>query len=415
MPLRRACCNLIFQKWKIGFRAGQDAAAQLQVPTNVMSSSPMLPPEEASMPRRHHSHLTSLSKDHTEKDLWLFDELDSVADTSATVEPTSPRGLNSKQRQLAESSCPNPNDMQAEHSDLDQVLPPVRDVDRGRNVKFNASVKPIKPIPQGGSPLKSKPFSDFGDLEQWDEPDVAPVTRITTEKIADAVASELVRISAEDSPPPAGPESTAVVPEPTAPKELPPEALKAAVSPAPGPSRFFLKLSKLERIGMATLAALLLISATLIYAYSVSRLHGSAVGAGLNDLPIKGSYLSITGVDSFWRAPITDGPGKDTFRRGTQLIPVVEVTLSGGQGALRVFFRDGDGVVIGDVVTRPVEAAQKIQVAATVGFDEIGMHAAYRTGQTKSWTVDIYEAPSVNSEASVFKKLLRLDVSTAQR
>lgn len=367
------------------------------------------------MPRRHRPNLGSLSKDQTEKDLWLFDELDSVADTSATVEPNPQRGLKSKRRKPAESSSPNPNDTQAPHSDLDQDLPPVRDEDEGRNVKFNAAVKPIKPILQGLSPLKSKPPSDFDDLEQWDEPDAAPVTRITTGKIAAEVAPVPPDVSAKDSPAPAEPESKAVDGEPTAPEELPPAASKKAVSPAPGPSGFFLKLSKLERIGMATLAALLLISATLIYVFSVNRLHGSDAGAGLNDLPIKGSYLSISGVDSFWRAPITDGPGKDTFRRGTQLIPVVEVTLSGGPGALRVFFRDGDGAVIGDVVTRRIEAAQKIHIAATVGFDDIGMHAAYRTGQTKPWTVDFYEAPSENSEASVFKKLLRLDVSTTRR
>ena len=54
-------------------------------------------------------------------------------------------------------------------------------------------------------------------------------------------------------------------------------------------------------------------------------------------------------------------------------------------------------------------------IPATAGFDDIGMHAAYRTGGTKPWTVEIYEAPSENASGKEFTKLFETHISTDRR
>ena len=54
-------------------------------------------------------------------------------------------------------------------------------------------------------------------------------------------------------------------------------------------------------------------------------------------------------------------------------------------------------------------------LAATAGFEDIGMHAAYRTGQSKSWSVEVREAPSEDSPVQDFKKLFEMSISTDRR
>jgi hypothetical protein len=54
-------------------------------------------------------------------------------------------------------------------------------------------------------------------------------------------------------------------------------------------------------------------------------------------------------------------------------------------------------------------------VAATAGFEDVGMHAAYRTGQSEPWSVQVYEAPSEDTPGPAFKKLFEMNVSTDLR
>jgi hypothetical protein len=56
-----------------------------------------------------------------------------------------------------------------------------------------------------------------------------------------------------------------------------------------------------------------------------------------------------------------------------------------------------------------------LQVASTAGFDDVGMHAAYRTGQTQAWSIEVREASSVTAANEEFKKLIEIPISTVRR
>jgi hypothetical protein len=152
-----------------------------------------------------------------------------------------------------------------------------------------------------------------------------------------------------------------------------------------------------------------------VFLNSIHRLPAGAERLTAGDFPVEGRHLTIRSADSFWRAPITEGERAETFRRGTQLLPVVELTSSGSTGAVRVIFRDQDGRGAGDVVTSPIKPGAPLQIAATAGFEDVGMHAAYRAGQSEPWTVEVFEAPSETSSNSDFRKLFEIDISTDRR
>jgi hypothetical protein len=43
------------------------------------------------------------------------------------------------------------------------------------------------------------------------------------------------------------------------------------------------------------------------------------------------------------------------------------------------------------------------------------MHAAYRTGQSKPWTIQVLEGPSETAANAEFKKLFEINISTDRR
>jgi hypothetical protein len=176
-----------------------------------------------------------------------------------------------------------------------------------------------------------------------------------------------------------------------------------------------LGLSKVERIGLIALVVLLLGGALGILIISLNRLPTESDKASSHDFPIKGTHFSIRSAKSYWRAPVTDGPHPDTFRRGAKLLPVVELDLAGGPAAVRVMFRNDERILVGDAVTHAVRGDGKLSIAATAGFDELGMFAAYRTGESKPWTLEVYEAPSEDTTGRDFKKLFEMDITTDRR
>jgi len=71
--------------------------------------------------------------------------------------------------------------------------------------------------------------------------------------------------------------------------------------------------------------------------------------------------------------------------------------------------------VMGDAVNRTLQPGVPLQIAATAGFEDVGMHAAYRTGQSKPWTIEVLEAPSEGALNSEFRKLFEINISTDRR
>lgn len=282
-------------------------------------------------------------------------------------------------------------------------MPPERlQINVSRNRPASQAVTAPSP-----SPAAASVGSDFDDLDHWDEPASSGAVE---DFFAEIPKPTVVPVIAEK------PRAEAVIehpPEPVSDKdEFSPHPRENA---APVSLRPHLNLTKAERIGLATLAGLLVISATVISTYTLSRLPTESVRVKANDFPLKGQLVTILSADSYWRAPVMEGKNMETVRRGTQLVPVVEMTSRGGPAAIRVFFRNSNRELVGDAVNRSVQSGTTLQVVATAGFEDIGMHAAYRTGQSKPWTIEVYEAPAENSPGKEFKKLFEMNISTNRR
>lgn len=338
-----------------------------------------------------------LAKNTTESDLWAFDEISETDEESPVLPPTPPA-----------PGIPVPRDSEKTKArQLKDSSPPKKEVGHER-VQINVSKSRVKTPAAGPIGGHSKPGRDFDDLEQWDEPEAGPAG----EEIPREIQPATVAPSA-----PAEPAVAKIAPPPAAPPadELDEFSPVVRENATPVSLRPHLGLSKVERTGLVALLVILLIAGGVIFFYTIHRLPTESARVKANDFPVKGSHVTILSADSYWRAPIMEGGNVETFRRGTRLLPVVDLKASGGPAAIRVFFRSSDGQAIGDAVTRSIQAGTPLQVAATAGFEDVGMHAAYRTGQSKPWTIQVYEAASENSPAQDFKKLFEMNVSTDRR
>jgi hypothetical protein len=354
----------------------------------AMTPNPPSSPDGSSLPPRHRPPIGNLAKDTTEQDLWAFDDIDPLEEEATEAPPKSP-----------ESGIPVPRDPEKMkvRQLRDQTLSKTSGI--GESVRVNVS-KTRPKITTAPTTGQSKPGSEFDDLDHWDEPEAArpdAETPPATAAIPVLPAPPATAESLVPTPPPADPRDEF---SPPVRDNAPPVSLRPR-----------LNLTQLERVGLLALAVLLLIGGAMVFLNTISRLPTDSGRVKANDFPIRGSHLTIVSADSFWRAP----KAADTARRGTQLIPVVDLTTSGGPGAIRVFFRNSDGEVIGDAVTRFLKSDGKLQIAATAGFDDAGMHAAYRTGDHKPWSIEVLEAATENAPGPEFKKLFEMNVSADRR
>lgn len=375
-----------------------------------MTPTPPSDPEGSSLPARHRPTLGNLAKDTTEMDLWDFeDDLELPEDREA------PRAEEIS-RSVAKD-IPAPRERQGDKPrETEERSVPKTPTGGEERIRMNVNKVRGTSRPAGPTTGQSMPESDFDELEHWED------ARVSQEIEDLPVGTEpelfepinLPKAMPNLKPMPVTPEEVekpAAVPDETD-DEFAPVIRENAT---PISLRPHLGLSKIERIGMIALAALLVVGALTILVISMNRLPTEAEKTDVNDFPVKGSHLSITSATSYWRAPITDGPEPDTFRRETQLLPVLEIGVSGGPAVLRILFRNDEREVIGDAVTRAVRSCGTLKIPATAGFDEIGMHAAYRTGGTKPWTIEVYEAPSSETAGKDFRKLFEMNISSDRR
>jgi hypothetical protein len=342
-----------------------------------MTSDPPPSPSGGDLPSRHRPNLGNLAKTTTEADLWAFDD---------DLEPKLPEpGAGS----AAEPSVP-PDRISPRPREGDKAVirPPIAQEPAERtSMNFNRLRPKAQPILVPAD--HTKPGREFDDLGDWEES-------------AAVVPEAIVRLE-EPEPAPVAVET----PEPQA------EEIATETRPAPPVSalRPRLGLTLVERMGLITLAVLLVGGGIAAYIVTVSRLPSGDSRLQADDFPVKGKFLTVVSADSFWREPTKE----DTARRGTQLIPVAEFVTSGGPAALRVFFRDANGDLVGDGVTRLARPGETVRIAATAGFDDLGMHAAYRTDKKHPWIIEVYEAPSENSTAAEFQKLFEMKVAPDRR
>ncbi len=370
-----------------------------------MTPKPPSSSDGSSLPPRHRPNKKDLIKDSTELDLWAFDEPGQSDEKRAAAAPKFGRS--------AGIPVPRSSGNVRKHPvgglPKSEKSPPLQASGAEDRIQINVSKKRPKAAPASHPVHHSKVGEEFDELDDGNEPE--------PEVVEDASAAELVAV---DEPVLLESAIEETVPE-TPPPVEPPVSEQDEFSPRvredaePVSLRPHLGLSKVERIGLAALLGVLLIGGGVVYLKTIYHLPAGSGRLEENDFPVKGAHLTIAAASSYWRAPITNGAYAETVRRGTQLVPVVDLTIKGGPAAVRVFFRNSDGDVIGDAVTRTIQAGASLEVAATAGFEDVGMHAAYRTGQSKPWTVQVYEGPSESSPAPAFKKLFEMNVSTDRR
>ena len=347
-------------------------------------------------------------------DLWAFDDIDPLEEAPPKVVPKSPRTGSIPAPRDTENVAgeivkapdfSNPLAPRLEGADSDSVS--VNVSRKGRD--FRAAKSAVTPPP---SSSHSRHGSDFDELDTWEEAE--PLV----------VAPKVMGEMPVSKPPEPGKNDAVVQPvavepipalEPKPSDDMSEFSPRTPENPTPLTITPKLNLTKIESIGLASLVGLILIGSGIFYFNTISRIPTGTQRTQVGDFPIKGNKISILSATTFWRIPVTDGENADTVRRDALLIPVAELALSGGPAAIRIFFRNHEGQLIGDAVNQSIRGDAKIQFAATDGFNDLGMHAAYRTGQTKPWTIEVFEAPSEGSSAAEFKKLFEMNILSDRR
>lgn len=351
------------------------------------------------LPSRHRPALGDLAKDTMETDLWALDDDLVLEEETTSADPTelgrerSAEIPATRERKVSSSRIP----------DVVETAPP-RPLKSGIQMDVRKQNEKVGALGEIAGP--AKPENDFDDLEQWED---IP-HKAESDKLPDTRSEEIIT---------AAPMPTDPLPEVESSKN--PVSDHGGLPPVPRQGTFpislqsYLGLTKLEKTGILVLLVLLTICGLLVYGYSINRIPTESRKAKTNDFPIKGAHLILDSVGTYWRAPIVEGPSPDLFRRGTELLPVVEFAVGGGYGAIRVVFHDENQKAVGDSITREIQGRGRVKVASTAGFEDVGMFAAYRTGDKKPWTIEVLEGPSADAPSTDFKKLFEMNLSTENR
>jgi hypothetical protein len=395
--------------------------------------------------------LSSLGADTSEKDLWSFDDEDEMSESRSPQVPEEPTIAATPVPPLMEETDdsavprlapepvipasragklpPRPNqphddipeesispagndDMPADASEDLPTLPrPRRAQTRSAASGVSLGVSSHKPFDHTAS-VKIADLEDIGELDDWDEPEpsskvgtVAVASELTVQELPDDQVDETERNEADLV--------GGGTPEPVDEFSAPPPAT-GDVKPLSS-LRPKLGLSAAERIGLVVFSLMLIAACGLAFHYTLGGLPTTSARAPTVEFPVKGQRTTIEAAETYWREPVTDGPEADTVRRGTQLIPVIDLDVRSGSGALRIFFHDQSGNQIGDSVSRTVPNSGKLTIAASAGFTGNGDYAAYLTEESARWTVKVHEGPSASAPFGEFSLLFEIPVSSNRR
>jgi hypothetical protein len=377
--------QLVFSRTsESAFRTGQARMADLMLSAlRIMTPDPLPTNRGSELPIRLRPDLSDVVQGAVEHDFWSMEE----------TNPALPE-LPAARLKVPVTMLPASEEL--EKPKVRQLMDTTSLESKETEIVTKVSVKklrtPLGPSAMGG--LK-KPGQDFDDLDSWGETPPEPL---------------VITIGPNLRP-------TPEIQPTDAPVQVAAATKQGEISPTaqrdPGPQRTLsrMNLSILERCGLLLLLGLLGAGGVAVYFFTVHRLPSESGFTKSNSFPLQGQHLSVLAAASYWRAP----NASDTARRGTVLLPVLTLKSSGGSAAIRVFFRNSEGELVGDAVTQSTKDGGELEIPATAGFDDRGMHAAYRTGQGPPWTVEVWEAPSGKSTTADFKKLLTMPVSTVCR
>lgn len=235
-----------------------------------------------------------------------------------------------------------------------------------------------------------------------------------------------------DDEPSAGPAAQAASPNQATPAATPApappilaEPAEPAPQPTPGPAPGAARATTTgEKAALAVLGLVLLLSAAWLVRMVAVHVPTYDSAAQAASFPLAGGHATLADVQTYWREPVTSGPQADRFRPGVLMLPCAQLTLAPrqGAGALRVFFHDSEGQIVGDPTTLAIRdgafianGSPSITITATDGFRDHGQHTAYLAKQIDAWHLSIREAPTAEAPASQFTPLLEIPISPERR
>ena len=367
--------------------------------------------------------LSKTQQESTEQDLWDLDDDIEVPEDPNSSSPPLPAKKTSKS--LIQSTKPSERKAGIPPApDQKTTSPKTGNKPAGKKKtaakktgarKAAAKKSPSKKAAAPSRPVKKTPKAhDLDELDSLDDLDETKTSDANEPTAKKEFKSKLSTTALAKE------EKLAAEEKETAPKEQAPEKkpdseeIEAGAEEKESTPFSFSTYSKTEKLSVCILAAVLLLGGILSVIYFSNKVPTKPIIAEAIDFPVEGKRISITDAVSYWREPnIANG---DIVKRDTKLIPVLDISLTAKKPtALRIFFRNDTGDVVGDGVTREVTGETKFSVPATAGFDDIGMHAAYRTGGSPPWFIQVYEGPDINASREQFSKVLEMEISTDRR
>lgn len=359
--------------------------------------------------------LAKTQQEATEHDLWDLDEDNfepEAPDPAYSPLPSkkvSKSAIRSKKPVERQIEIPLLTEAQDSPNEDNETPAPLEKKPIAKKKTKSKKVAATKVAPKKEEKHDLGDINDLDDFEEIDDLKVADKDHET--KKTEANAPEPKPDITKDNPEPKEPVKTDSSEEK--------KSLTKKEQPAKGdekPKPFsFTSFSKVEKISLLALVVVLLIAGILSIVHFSNRVPTKSTITEEIDFPVVGSRVTITTAETYWREP-KRGDNADVVRRGTKLIPVLKISLETKKSAaIRIFFRNDKGEVIGDAITRIVSGKKELNIPATAGFDDVGMHAAYRTGGSPPWFVQVYEGSNANASREQFKKVLDTEISTDRR
>lgn len=378
--------------------SGQSACRFLRPPVPSMPDEPESP---KNLLGRHRPHLSELSKETTEEDLWDLEAEEDLGEGAKS----------------APANSPAPSERQPETQDSGATP---------KNEPAKAASIPTEPrsMPRSSAASTNSAKSTARPPAEIELDPEDSNTRTTPRSVDPASRPAPPRASRPNGPRPLDPKS---LDSPAADVEIEPDE---QVPDQPVPNANQDKSSLLgnkrdkgngnhEKVGLIALAVLFLGLGFWWLASLFSTISTTRLGDDQPDFPAEGEFVTITTAETYWRKPIRDGDRPDVARIETQFIPVLNINIDDSEtGIIRVIFRNEQGDFVGDSISQSFangvfdsNANPATEFPATDGFASSGAFNGYRVGEDR-WTVEVFEGPSTDAPGSEFNLLFTAPVST---
>lgn len=140
--------------------------------------------------------------------------------------------------------------------------------------------------------------------------------------------------------------------------------------------------------------------------------------------PVTGDHVSIADFSTYW----TTAKSSHEIKIGAAVLPAAQITLddSTTSGALRLYFRNVENVIVGDPITLTIrdgvfsdtaksnitvsDNGRTATIVASDGFHQEGDYSAYVLDKTLAWKVFVFEAGDANASGSAFQEIIETKV-----